>query len=214
MKGYFISFAAGEGCGKSKQIKRLKDDVASLKNVDNFVFVKEPGGTPLTDELRRLILDYEVDSPLPMTELLLLCASRVENVQKRILPALSQGKVVIADRFYDSTIAYQCSARGIMPVEDLLALTKKIIGDVKPDLTFYFKLSPEEAFARKNKMEEKLDRIESEGLEFHHKVQAGYDYISKVENDRFYTIDASKSPEEIFSEILKVLKEKIPQFLN
>ena len=214
MKGYFISFEGGEGCGKSTQIKRLKDYVASLKNVDNFIFVKEPGGTPLTDELRRLILDYEVDSPLPMTELLLLCASRVENVQKRILPALSQGKVVIADRFYDSTIAYQCSARGIMPVEDLLALTKKIIGDVKPNLTFYLKLSPEEALERKNKMTAKLDRIESEGLEFHKKVQAGYDYISKIESDRFYCIDATKSIDEIFNEIIKVLNEKIPQFLN
>ncbi len=209
-KGFFITFEGGEACGKSTQIKKLKDYISAVAKNDKFVFVREPGGTPLTEELRKYILNYEIDKPLPMTELLLFCACRHENVYKNILPALNEGKIVVADRFYDSTIAYQGAARNIMSMEDILDLTKKIIGDVKPDLTFYFKLEPEEAFKRKTGLGE-LDRIEKEGLEFHRKIAKGYDYIASLEKDRFYCIDASKSIDEIFEEILRVLKEKLPQ---
>ena len=213
MGGYFITFEGGEACGKSTQVKMLKEFLGTLKNKDDFLFVREPGGTPLTDEIRRLLLNYEIDKPLPMTELLLFCASRVEDVYKQILPALNAGKVVIADRFYDSTIAYQGMARGIMSSEDILSLTKKIIGNLVPNLTFYLKISPEEAFKRKSKMGE-MDRIEKEGLEFHKQVQKGYDFISNIEKERFYVLDATKKPEEIFAEIIKVLKEKIPNYFK
>ncbi len=211
-KGFFITFEGGEACGKSTQIKMLKEYIQNLPNKEKFLFVREPGGTPLTEEIRKLILNYEIDKPLPMTELLLFCATRVENVEKLVLPALNNGKVVIADRFYDSTIAYQGMARNIMNSEDILQLTKKIIGNLKPDLTFYLKISPEEAFKRKKNMKEGLDRIEKEGLEFHKAVSKGYDFISSIEKERFYIIDATKSPDEIFDEILKVLKSKIPDY--
>lgn len=208
-KGLFISFEGGEACGKSTQIKLLKEYVSTLKNKEDFVFVREPGGTPLTEEIRRLLLNYEIDKPLPMTELLLFCAARVEDVEKIIKPALEKGKIVIADRFYDSTIAYQGMARNIMNVEQILKLTKTIIGDIKPDLTFYLKLSPEEAFKRKSKINEGLDRIEKEGLLFHKQVEKGYDYISNLEKERFVIIDASKTPDEISNEIIKKLNNKI-----
>ena len=213
-KGYFISFEGGEACGKSTQIKKLKEYISTLSQKDKFIFVREPGGTPLTEALRRFILNYEIDKPLPMTELLLFCAARVEDVEKCIKPALSQGKIVIADRFYDSTIAYQGMARKVMSSEDILDLTKKIIGDVKPDLTFYLQISPEEAFKRKSKMSEGLDRIEQEGIEFHKAVAKGYDYISSIEKERFYVLDANKSPEEIFDEIVTVLRTKIGSYLK
>lgn len=208
-KGLFISFEGGEACGKSTQIKLLKEYISTLKNKEDFVFVREPGGTPLTEEIRRLLLNYEIDKPLPMTELLLFCAARVEDVEKIIKPALEKGKIVIADRFYDSTIAYQGMARNIMNVEQILKLTKTIIGDIKPDLTFYLKLSPEEAFKRKSKINEGLDRIEKEGLLFHKQVEKGYDYISNLEKERFVIIDASKTPDEISNEIIKKLNNKI-----
>ncbi len=207
-KGYFISFEGGEACGKSTQIKMLKDYISSLSQTDKFLFVREPGGTPLTEEIRRLILNYEIDKPLEMTELLLFCAARVEDVEKCIKPALAQGKVVVADRFYDSTIAYQGMARQIMSSEDILTLTKKIIGDIKPDLTFYLKLSPEEAFKRKLSMNGELDRIEKESIEFHRAVAKGYELIASIEKERFYVIDASKPSDKIFNEIIKVLKNK------
>ena len=208
--GYFITFEGGEACGKSTQVKKLKEYISTLKNKDDFLFVREPGGTPLTDEIRRLLLNYEEDKPLPMTELLLFCATRVENIEKRVKPALQQGKVVIADRFYDSTIAYQGMARGIMSAQDILTLTKKIIGPIKPDLTFYLKISPSEAFKRKAKMGE-MDRIEKEGIDFHEKVAEGYNFISNIEKERFYCLDATKEPDIIFNEIITVLKEKLPE---
>ena len=208
--GYFITFEGGEACGKSTQVKKLKEYISTLKNKDDFLFVREPGGTPLTDEIRRLLLNYEEDKPLPMTELLLFCAARVENVEKRVKPAIQQGKVVIADRFYDSTIAYQGMARGIMSAQDILTLTKKIIGPLKPDLTFYLKISPSEAFKRKANMGE-MDRIEKEGLDFHEKVAKGYNFISNIEKERFYCLDATKEPDIIFNEIITVLKEKLPE---
>lgn len=208
--GYFITFEGGEACGKSTQVKKLKEYISTLKNKDDFLFVREPGGTLLTDEIRRLLLNYEEDKPLPMTELLLFCAARVENIEKRVKPALQQGKVVIADRFYDSTIAYQGMAREIMSAEDILTLTKKIIGPLKPDLTFYLKISPSEAFKRKAKMGE-MDRIEKEGIDFHEKVAKGYNFISNIEKERFYCLDATKEPDIIFNEIITVLKEKLAE---
>ena len=208
--GYFITFEGGEACGKSTQVKKLKEYISTLKNKDDFLFVREPGGTPLTDKIRRLLLNYEEDKPLPMTELLLFCAARVENIEKRVKPAIQQGKVVIADRFYDSTIAYQGMARGIMSAQDILTLTKKIIGPIKPDLTFYLKISPSEAFKRKAKMGE-MDRIEKEGIDFHEKVAEGYNFISNIEKERFYCLDATKEPDIIFNEIITVLKEKLPE---
>ena len=208
--GYFITFEGGEACGKSTQVKKLKEYISTLKNKDDFLFVREPGGTPITDEIRRLLLNYEEDKPLPMTELLLFCATRVENIEKRVKPALQQGKVVIADRFYDSTIAYQGMAREIMSAQDILTLTKKIIGPLKPDLTFYLKISPSEAFKRKAKMGE-MDRIEKEGIDFHEKVAEGYNFISNIEKERFYCLDATKEPDIIFNEIITVLKEKLPE---
>ena len=208
--GYFITFEGGEACGKSTQVKKLKEYISTLKNKDDFLFVREPGGTPLTDKIRRLLLNYEEDKPLPMTELLLFCAARVENIEKRVKPAIQQGKVVIADRFYDSTIAYQGMARGITSAQDILTLTKKIIGPLKPDLTFYLKISPSEAFKRKAKMGE-MDRIEKEGIDFHEKVAKGYNFISNIEKERFYCLDATKEPDIIFNEIITVLKEKLPE---
>lgn len=207
-KGLFITIEGGEACGKSTQVKLLKEYIAGLPNKDNFVFVREPGGTPLNEEIRKLLLEYKDEAPLPMTELLLFCAARHQIVETIIKPALAQGKTVIADRFYDSTIAYQGSARNIMSVEEILNLTKLVIGDLKPDKTFYFKLSPVEAFKRKANCGP-LDRMELEGIEFHQKVAQGYDFMAQLESERFYIIDASKSIDEISKEIKTELNNLI-----
>lgn len=199
-KGIFITLEGGEACGKSTQVKLLREYIESLPNKDDFVFVREPGGTPIGEEIRKLVLEYNEDKPLPMTELLLFCAARHQIAENVIKPALAQGKVVVADRFYDSTVAYQGSARNIMSMDEILNLTKLVIGDLKPDRTFYFKLAPQEAFKRKSNCGP-LDRIELEGMAFHEKVAAGYDYMAQKESERFYIIDASKTIEEIAQEI-------------
>lgn len=207
-KGKFITFEGGEACGKTTQVNKLKEYINSLPNKDQFLLVREPGGTLLGEEIRKLLLNYEEDKPLPMTELLLFCAARHQIAEEMIKPALKEGKIVIADRFYDSTIAYQGSARGIMSAEDILNLTRLIIGDLRPDLTFYLKLSPEEAFKRKTK-DMPLDRLEKEGIEFHKKVSDGYDYIANLEKERFCVIDASKTPDEIFH----IIKDEINKLI-
>lgn len=211
-KGLFITFEGGEACGKSTQVKLLKEYIATREDKDKFIFVREPGGTPLAEEIRKLILDYKEDKPYPMTELLLFTASRCQNCKQNIMPALEEGKIVIADRFYDSTLAYQGEARKIASKEDILALTKMAIGDLKPDLTFYLKLDPEIAFQRKSKDEKlaNLDNIEQEGMEFHKNVAKGYDFIANLESERFCIIDATKSIEEIFN----IIKEKIQEILK
>ena len=210
-KGLFITFEGGEACGKSTQVKLLKEYIESREDKDNFIFVREPGGTPLAEEIRRLLLDYDKEKVLPMTELLLFTASRSQNCRKNIIPALEEGKVVIADRFYDSTLAYQGEARKVATKEEILTLTRMAIGDLKPDLTFYFKLAPEIAFQRKSKDANlsKLDNIEREGMEFHKSVARGYDYIANLEPERFCIIDATKSIEEIFEIIKQKLEEKL-----
>ena len=204
-KGLFISIEGGEACGKSTQVKLLKEYIDSLPNKDDFIFIREPGGTPLGEEIRKLLLDYTENKPLPMTELLLFCASRHQIVEEVIKPALAEGKTVIADRFYDSTVAYQSAARGIMSIPNILNLTKLVIGDLKPDKTFYFKLEPEEAFKRKSNCGP-LDRIELEGMEFHQKVAQGYDYMADLEKDRFIIIDASKSIEDVHHQMMNEFK--------
>ena len=205
-QGLFISFEGGEASGKTTQIQMLKDYVESLKNKDDFVFVKEPGGTILGEKIRNLLMHDESDPPVAKAELFLYCASRVHLVEKVILPALKSGKTVIADRFFDSTVAYQGMARNIFSSDEILKLTKMLIGDLKPDLTFYLKVSPEIAFKRKNP-NIALDRIEKEGLKFHKKVSKGFDFMTKLDKDRFFIIDATKTIDEIHEIVIKKFKE-------
>lgn len=207
MKGIFITLEGGEACGKTTQIQMLKEYFKN-KKID-ALFTKEPGGMPLTDELRRLILNYEIDPPLEKTELLLYMAARIEDIEKVIKPALQEGKIVIADRFNDSTIAYQASGRQIMSIDDMINFTENIIDNFTPDLTIYLRLDPQTAFERKKNIDLELDRIERAGLDFHRRVLEGFDYMAKKEPERFAIIDASKSREEVFKEILSAIRKKV-----
>lgn len=207
MKGIFITLEGGEACGKTTQIQMLKEYFKN-KKID-ALFTKEPGGMPLTDEIRRLILNYEIDPPLEKTELLLYMAARIEDIEKVIKPALQEGKIVIADRFNDSTIAYQASGRQIMSIDDMINFTENIIDNFTPDLTIYLRLDPQTAFERKKNIDLELDRIEKAGLDFHRRVLEGFDYMAKKEPERFAIIDASKSRDEVFKEILSAIRKKV-----
>lgn len=207
MKGIFITLEGGEACGKTTQIQMLKEYFKN-KKID-ALFTKEPGGMPLTDELRRLILNYEIDPPLEKTELLLYMAARIEDIEKVIKPALQEGKIVIADRFNDSTIAYQASGRQIMSIDDMINFTENIIDNFTPDLTIYLRLDPQTAFERKKNIDLELDRIEKAGIDFHRRVLEGFDYMAKKEPERFAIIDASKSRDEVFKEILSAIRKKV-----
>ncbi len=208
-KGIFITFEGGDACGKSSQITLFKQYVQNLSFSDDFVFIREPGGTKLSENIRELVLNYTEDAPTPKAELLMLLASRAQLCEKVIFPALKQGKIVVSDRFYDSTIAYQGVARGIMTPEEILKVNSLVVGDLKPDLTFYLKVSPEVAAARKQKMGQELDRFEKEKLDFHQKVCDGYDYMAKKESERFKIIDASQNIEAVHHTIIETLENFI-----
>ena len=198
-KGLFITFEGGEACGKSTQIKLFKEYIQTRQDKDNFVFIREPGGTILSEKIRDLLLNFRQDAPTAKAELLLFLASRAHLYEKVLKPALEQGKIVVADRFYDSTVAYQGFARQIMPAQEILELNKMILNSLTPDLTFYLEIKPEIAFKRKG--DDLLDRMESEPLEFHQKVYEGYRFMAEKEKNRFAVIDATKSIEEIQSQI-------------
>ena len=207
-KRLFITFEGGEACGKSTQIKLLKDYIASRPDKEDFVFIREPGGTKLGENIRELLLNYEEDSPTPKSELLLFLASRAQLFEKVILPALNEGKTVIADRFFDSTVAYQGFARNILNADEILDLHKIILGNFKPDLTFYLKISPEEAFKRKAVFPT-LDRMEKENMDFHQKVFEGYNYLSKIDDKRYVVLDATLPINNIHEMIIDKIKEKL-----
>lgn len=207
-KGLFITFEGGEACGKSTQIKLLKDYIASRPDKEDFVFIREPGGTKLGENIRELLLNYEEDSPTPKSELLLFLASRAQLFEKVILPALNEGKTVIADRFFDSTVAYQGFARNILNADEILDLHKIILGNFKPDLTFYLKISPVEAFKRKAVFPT-LDRMEKENMDFHQKVFEGYNYLSKIDDKRYVVLDATLPINNIHEMIIDKIKEKL-----
>ena len=198
-KGLFITFEGGEACGKSTQIKLFKEYIQTRQDKDNFVFIREPGGTILGEKIRDLLLNFRQDAPTAKAELLLFLASRAHLYEKVLKPALEQGKIVVADRFYDSTVAYQGFARQIMPAQEILELNKMILNSLTPDLTFYLEIKPEIAFKRKG--DDILDRMESEPLEFHQKVYEGYRFMAEKEKNRFAVIDATQSIEEIQSQI-------------
>lgn len=209
-KGLFITFEGGEACGKSTQVQLFKQYVQTRKDKDNFVFIREPGGTVLGEKIRELVLNFTQDSPTDKAELLLFLASRAQLYAKVIKPALDEGKIVVADRFYDSTVAYQGFARQIMPAEEILALNKMILNSLKPDLTFYLEIKPEIAFKRKG--ETALDRMEKEPLQFHQRVYEGYHFMAKKEKERFAVIDATKSIDEIHNQIKQRACKLIEEF--
>lgn len=205
MKGTFITFEGGEACGKTTQIKLLQQYFKE-KGVD-ALFVREPGGTALGENIRNLLLTNEDIQMSGKTELLLFMASRTELYDKVIKPALDKGRIVVADRYYDSTVAYQGNARGIMDMEEVLSLNLKFLSGLKPDLTAYLKIAPEKAFLRKGN--KPLDKMEKEGLTFHKKVSAGYEYMVTKHPERFLVIDATQSIKDIHNQIVTAVEHVI-----
>lgn len=201
MKGKFITFEGIEGCGKSTQIKLL----CSYLQEQNIPYLntREPGGPRIAEAIRRVILDPATPEMLPETELLLYGASRAQHTGELILPALDAGKLVISDRYYDSTYAYQGAARALN-TDFIDILTRFATFGLEPHLTILLDLPAEEGLARIQ--ERKLDRLEQEALSFHQKVREQFLFIAKKHEYRYLVLDASKAPEELHKAILKALK--------
>lgn len=197
-KGIFITFEGIDGSGKTTQIKLLNKFLKE-KGFDT-VLTREPGGTALGDSIRKLLLDPENSGPVARAEALLFEAARAELTEKVIVPALDKGKIVICDRFFDSTLAYQGFARGL-GIDSLLDLSLWATSDLAPDITFLLSLDVFDSEKRLDRQSRKRDRIEHEDGDFKKKLQAGYIEISGRFKDRIVLIDANKEINKIFCDI-------------
>ena len=206
-RGRFITFEGGEGCGKSTQVRRLKE--ALERDGVEVVLTREPGGTWLSEEIRRLIKDQTTDAPCDRSELLLFLAARAQLVKNVIRPALEAGKWVVSDRFSDSTLAYQGYGRGL-PLDVLRAANDFACDGLKPDLTFLLDVAPDVAAARMRRREAATnttaDRLERAGEEFHARLRAGFAELAKAEPERIVTVDANGSVDEVWEGIWKSMR--------
>ena len=194
----FITFEGPEGSGKSSQVRALVKQLR--RGGRRAVFLRDPGSTALGRSLRRALL--HTATPLsPLAEALLFIGGRVALVDERIKPALAQGRVVVCDRFHDSTIAYQGFGGGLDPVW-LDRLGRRAIGGLMPNLTVLLDLSVEQGFAR---LRRPRDRMERKQRDFHRRVRAGFLALAKREPRRFAVVDASPSPVEVKRQIESVV---------
>ena len=177
-------------------------DYLNKKGVD-VLFTREPGGTPIGEKIREIILDVNNREMAPETEALLYAASRSQHVREKIIPAVEAGKIVICDRFVDSSLAYQGTARR-MGMETIMEMNRAALGGVMPDLTVFFDLSPEKGILRK-KNERTLDRLEEEKIDFHKRVYDGYKQLCLKYPERIKAIDADRSVEEVHLEVREVI---------
>lgn len=189
-RGRFITFEGIDGAGKSTQIQVVADVLRS-RGIE-VVITREPGGTPLAEALRNLVLNEPMD---PSTETLLLFAARSDHLERVLRPALAEGRWVLCDRFTDATYAYQAGGRGV-PVEKIATLEQWVHPDTQPDLTLLFDLPPEIA-AQRLAQARAADRFESEQLGFFGAVRSQYLERAAAFPARFFVVDSTASPDEI-----------------
>ena len=199
----FITFEGIDGTGKSTQIRFLEEYLK--KNNIPYLSIREPGGTDFSEKVREILLSTKSQIS-SISELMLFEAARADLCDKVIKPALDKGMVVLSDRFYDSTTAYQGCGRGL-GINTIKMCNQFATQMVKPDFTFYFRLSLEESINRRNHRE--FDRMELAGKEFFEKVIHGFEEIADSEPERIHIIDALQTREEIFREILEIVKPKL-----
>lgn len=201
-KGKFISFEGIDGCGKSTQVKMLVN--AMNKTERNTILVREPGGTIISEEIRQILLHRHISNISDRTEALLMTGSRAQLTYEVIMPKLIKGQNVIADRFYDSTLAYQGGGRNL-DLDWLIKLNHFATYDLEPDVTFLIDILPEEASKRKSK---EGDRIERAGIELQTLVRDTYLELSIRFKERIVVIDGHDTIENIHSLIIEELKRK------
>lgn len=211
--GHFITLEGGEGSGKTTLLHQL----AAFLTQQGYdvTTTREPGGTPLGEMIRDLVLHHNASMSMGTeAELLLFLAARAQHIKEKILPALQAGQVVLCDRFNDSTIAYQGGARGL-GIQYVQKLCRIICGPVTPKLTLFLDVPPATGLARSRRVHKEhaasgeLDRIESEALSFHQKIQEVFEYLAKKEPLRIYKIDATKSQDEVQKEAISAMEKLI-----
>ena len=207
--GFFITFEGGEGTGKSTQLERLRQSLADGGR--EVVVTREPGGTPLAEAVRVLLLDPGY-APDGLTELFLLEAARRDHVERVIRPAVARGAVVLCDRFADSSTVYQGMVRGVGAVT-ATGLNRLATGGLEPDLTLVFDVDPDEALPRARSRNvagsRSGTRLDDEPEVFHQAVRAGFQRLAELEPERVRMVDASGDPEAVFRRLLAELPEEL-----
>lgn len=204
MKGIFVTFEGCEGVGKSRQIKLLERYL--IDNNIEYYLTREPGGTEVSEQIRKVILDGKNVSMTDECEALLYAAARIQLLKQEIEPRLNRGELVLCDRYVDSSLAYQGYARGL-GVEFIENINSYAIKNFTPDYTVFLNLPPEQAFKRKGGVD-KTDRLELSGIDFHNKVYGGYLDLASKNPNRYLVIDASGEKEQTHAKVIAALKEK------
>jgi dTMP kinase len=202
--GFFLTFEGGDGAGKSTLIDKLHCYLETMGK--SILKTRAPGGTKVGETIRSLLLTNS-DTPLSERgELFLFLADRAQHVDEIIYPALQKGQIVLCDRYNDSTVAYQGTARGFEPVwtRSLCDFATK---GLQPDLTLYLDIDPKIGLSRVANTGIDKDRIESEALSFHEKIRSAFHNIAKEEPKRFRILDASRSPDDVFEQALGILND-------
>ncbi|MFC3882045.1 dTMP kinase [Bacillus songklensis] len=204
MSGKFITFEGPEGAGKTTIIQMLEQ---SLKKIGYPVLLtREPGGIKIAEEIRHIILNPENTEMDPRTEALLYAAARRQHLTERVIPALSEGQIILCDRFLDSSLAYQGFARGL-GMKEVYQINEFAINGTMPHLTFYLDIDPEIGLKRiTQNREREVNRLDLEKLDFHYKVREGYLTLLEMFPERIHLIDASKSADEVYEEIYNKVK--------
>ncbi len=206
-KGLFITFEGGEGSGKTTLIKALGKKLEEMKI--GYMVTREPGGSTIAEEIRNIILDKKNTMMDPRTEALLYAASRRQHLAEIVLPALKEGKLVLCDRYLDSSLAYQGYARGI-GIDEVYAINQFAIDETMPDMTFFLDLKPEEGLKRiALHRSDEVNRLDLENISFHHKVYEAYQILLKKYPERILSVDASLSVEEETEIVLSHLLKKM-----
>lgn len=211
MPGFFIVLEGGDGSGKSTQARMLADALRSTGK--DVVLTQEPAGTPLGKLIKGVFERAHTDGGSarlsPMTELFLFEAARADHVRTVIRPALVDGRVVVCDRFADSTLAYQGYGRGL-PLEDVQRLNGIAAEGLAPDLVLVFDVAPEVGMARADSgAGKKRDSIGQESLEFHHRVREGFLEIARARGERCVVVDATRRQDDVAEEVLRAVLERL-----
>jgi len=209
-RGLFITFEGPEGGGKTTQMQALRRYLAA-RGIEPLC-LREPGDTMVGERIRALLLDPSQGSVSARTEALLYCASRAELVERYIRPALAAGRVVLCDRFADSTLAYQGFGRGL-PVKDLAAVSRFATDGLVPHLTFCFDVPVQVGLRRKLDAGE-TNRMEAEGLAFHERVRQGFLSLVEAEPTRWRLIDATQPPDDVASQVRQHVDSLLKEALN
>ncbi|MBD8005877.1 dTMP kinase [Bacillus norwichensis] len=209
MSGLFITLEGPEGAGKTTFIEKLVNDLAAA-GVEALA-TREPGGIEIAEKIRTIILDKEHTAMDPRTEALLYAAARRQHLTEKVLPALQEGKVVLCDRFIDSSLAYQGYARGI-GIDEVYSINEFAIQGAMPDVTLYFDIEPELGLKRiaRNAGRE-VNRLDLEKIEFHQKVREGYHLLLQRFPDRLILIDASATFDSVYQNAKKIIESQLAQ---